>query len=120
MFYGFYFSKNKYFLQRCYNDAKEQSLRWEKILAATKDVIADKETLTFRLLDQIQQIYSLFCSRNDETPQFNRNQVEDMLDYIKEEIEFMQDVIKTSKEIMANEKKSQIAQQGSVKSISGK
>lgn len=90
-------------------------MKWEKILAATKDVIADKETITFRLLDQIQQLYGLFCKRNNESIVFDRNQINEQLDYIKNEIEFMQDVIQASNDMMMNEKKSLIAQHGSTK-----
>lgn len=90
-------------------------MKWEKILAATKDVIADKETITFRLLDQIQQLYGLFCKRNNESNVFDRNKINEQLDYIKNEIEFMQDVIQASNDMMMNEKKSLIAQHGSTK-----
>lgn len=84
-------------------------------MASTKNAIAEKETLTFRLLDQIQQLYGLFCKRGGVPVEYSRDQVEEQLDFIKEEIDYCQDVLKYAKTLMADEKKSQKAEHGSVK-----
>lgn len=93
-------------LQRSYNIAKTESLRWEKILANTKDCIAENEIVTFRLLDQIQQLYAMLTRRNGEDCVLTRYQTEEMLDYMKYEIEVLQEVVKKSHIRMAREKKS--------------
>lgn len=36
---------------------KQESLRWEKILATTKNYIAENEMVTNRLLNTINQLY---------------------------------------------------------------
>lgn len=102
-------------MQRCYNASKAECIKWAKVLANTKDCIAEKETLTFRLLDQIQQLYGLMCNRNGETPEFGRDQVDQQLDVIKNEVEFFQEVIVCSRRLQAEEKKSKVALKGSEK-----
>lgn len=73
--------------------------------------------MTRRLLDQIQQMYKLFTQRNGEEVTFKRHEVEEQLDYIKDEIETIQEIIDTSKQMMDKEAKSDIAQDGSHKSM---
>lgn len=92
-----------------------ESIKWGKVLATTKDCIAEKETLTFRLLDQIQQLYGVLCCRAGIPQIYNRNQVEEQLDMVKDEIEFFREVISNAKQLMANEKKSNVAVRGSEK-----
>lgn len=69
--------------------------------------------MTNQLLDQIEQLYALFCKRNGVPVSFERHQIEEQLDYIKDEMTFLQDVIKSAADISENEKKSVIAQNGS-------
>lgn len=83
-------------------------------MATTKDSIAEKETVTFRLLDQIQQLYRLFCRRNDLPVKFGREQVDEQLDVIRGDIRFFEDVIEHAEKLMIDEKKSRIGTHGSV------
>lgn len=92
-------------LERCYNASKAETIKWGRVLVATKNCIAEKETLQFRLLDQIQQLYGLFCARNGIEPVFRRDQVEQQLDVIKEEMEFLAEVLAKSRKVMADEKR---------------
>lgn len=85
------------------------------MLAVSKECIKDNESSTTQLLDQIQQLYALFCKRNDIPIAFERHQIEEQLDYIKEEMKYLQDVIKCAAEISENEDKSTIAQNGSIR-----
>lgn len=59
----------------------------------------------------------MFCRRNNEEPIFQRNDIEQQLDYIKEEMETLQEIIKNSKQIMEEAKKSDLAQKGTVSKI---
>lgn len=93
-------------VQRCYNASKAETIKWGRVLVATKNCIAEKETLSFRLLDQIQQLYGLFCARNGIEPEFRREQVEEQLDVIKGEMEFLTDVLTMSHKAIADEKRS--------------
>lgn len=68
------------------------------------------------LLDQIQQMYLLLCSRNCEEPQFKREQIDEQLDYIKREIEMILEIIDLARELEALEMRSDIASYGSGKS----
>lgn len=102
-------------MQRCYNASKAESIKWGRVLATTKDSIAEKETVTFRLLDQIQQMYALFCRRSGVPVKFGRDQVDEQLDVIKGEIQFFQDVIEHADKLMNDEKKSRIGTHGSEK-----
>lgn len=96
-------------LERCYNASQAETSKWARILMATKTCILDIELLSFRLLDQIQQLYGLLCARNGAERKFKREQVEEQLDYIKEEMEFLSDVLKMSHKMMADEKKAAAA-----------
>lgn len=87
-------------------------------MVATKDCIAEKETLTFRLSDQIRQLYLLFCSRNAVAPEFRLEQYEEQLDMIKDEMEFFQDVVAYSKQLMIAEEQ-RAARAGTPRSKAG-
>lgn len=91
-------------------------MQLESALASIKDIINEKEKVTFMQLDQIQQLYSLLCKRINVEPHFKRNQVEEQLDFIKKEIETIQEIIKLSNEMIANDTRSDIAECGSGKS----
>lgn len=86
------------------------------MLPATKDVIASEEMETQMLLDQIQQLYLLFCQRSGVEPKFKRNEVEEQLDFIKTEMEILTAIIKMAHEMMELETRSDIAEHGSGKS----
>lgn len=73
------------------------------MLVNTKNCIAEKETLGFRLLDQIQQLYRTLCKRNNNPPHLGRDQVEEMLDYIKLDMEFLGEILRVSKKKVAEE-----------------
>lgn len=91
-------------------------LKWEKVLPAAKDVVASQEMETHMLLDQIQQLYLLFCQRSGVEPKFKREQVDEQLDFIKDEIEILMEIIKMSHEMMEQDSRSDIAEHGSGKS----
>lgn len=86
------------------------------MLPAAKDVMASEEMETNMLLDQIQQLYSLFCQRSGVEPKLKREQVDEQLDFIKTEIEILTATIKLSHEMMELETRSDIAEHGSAKS----
>lgn len=90
-------------LEASYNASKAEVIKWGRVLVATKDCIAEKETLTFRLSDQIRQLYLLFCSRNGVSPDFRLEQYEEQLDKIKDEMDFFQEVVAYSKQLMVAE-----------------
>lgn len=116
MYIAFGGNKCKHFaLQKEYETAKENSAKWEKSLQSTKSVIVDNEFLTWRLLDQIQQLYSVLCRRNGKEVIFKRHEVEKQLDYIKDEIETIQEIIAVCKKMMEDEARSDIAENGSGK-----
>ncbi|XP_063696027.1 cilia- and flagella-associated protein 73-like [Culicoides brevitarsis] len=105
-------------LERSYSTIKQESLKWEKILATTKDHISDNELITNRLLDSINQLYRLLCKRNDVESKFLRTNPEAQLDYIKDEIEMLQKIsslahLKLHKEL----KSSSVAEKGTKSKI---
>lgn len=99
-------------LERSYAAVKQESLKWEKILATTKDYISDNELITNRLLDSINQLYRLLCKRNEVEPVFLRTNPEAQLDYIKDEIEMLQKISKLAEEKLAKEQSSSIPEKG--------
>lgn len=66
-------------------------------------------------LDQIQQLYLLLCKRNNMEPVLRRDQIEKQLDFIKNEIETIHEIIAMSREMLAIETRSDIAEFGSGK-----
>lgn len=99
--------------QKNHKKQQQQCLKLEDVLAATKSAVVEKQKQTFMHLDQIQQMYSLLCNRNGCDPKFKRDQVEEQLDFIKDEIETIQEIIDLSFEMMAIETRSDIADCGS-------
>lgn len=91
-------------------------MEWENVLPAAKNVVALEEMETYMLLDQIQQLYLLFCQRNGMEPEFKREEVEEQLDFIKTEMEIMTEIIELSHEMMEQESRSDIAEHGSGRS----
>lgn len=92
---------------------KSECLKLENVLHPTKEVIAEREKEMFMLIDQIQQMYQLLCSRNGEQPKFKREDIDGQLDYIKRELEIMVEVIEMAYEMEALETRSDIAEHGS-------
>lgn len=86
------------------------------MLASTKNAVVEKQRQAFMHLDEIQQLSALLCKRNGNDPKFKRDQVEQQLDFIKDEIETIQEIIDLANEMMANETRSDIAEDGSGKS----
>lgn len=86
------------------------------MVASTKNAIVEKRKQTFMHLDQIQQMYTLLCKRNGIDPKYKRDQIEEQLDFIKDEIVTIQEIIELSNEMLAIETRSDIAEYGSGKS----
>lgn len=91
------------FHQRNYNNAKTETLKWEKILSKAKDYIADNEKETITLIDSIQHLYQLLAKRNDEKTKLKKFDISGQLDYIRDEIEILEDIIKRAHHKMAKE-----------------
>lgn len=108
------FSKHE--LQKSYDKQQQQCLKLENVLASTKNAVVEKQRQAFTHLDQIQQLYALLSRRNGNDPKFKRDQVEEQLDFIKDEIETIQEIIELANEMMAIETKSDIAEYGSGRS----
>lgn len=98
--------------QRAYNQAKTETLKWEKTLASTKDYIAENELQTVSLIDSIQHLYTLLVRRNDDKIIFKRFDVGNQLDYIRDEIEIMEDIIRRANIKMNRETKSLLGEKG--------
>lgn len=105
-------------IQKQYEKTKDKCLKWEGILAPTKEIIAGKEKETFMMMDQIQQMYLLLCNRNGIEPKFKREQIGEQLDYIKREVDIIMEIIDLANEMTSLETRSDIAEHGS--GISGK
>lgn len=89
--------------QRNYNNAKAETLKWEKILAKAKDYIADNEKETIVLVDSIQHLYQLLSKRNDDKVKLKKFDISGQLDYVRDEIEILEDIIKRARHKMAKE-----------------
>lgn len=85
-------------------------------MAPTKDVIANKEKETFMMMDQIQQMYLLLCERNGIEPKFKREQIEEQMDYIKNEVELIVQILEMASQMVDLETLSNVAEHGSAKS----
>lgn len=90
-------------IQRNYNNAKTETLKWEKILSKSKDFIAENEKETIMLIDSIQHLYQLLAKRNDQKIRLKKFDVSGQLDYIRDEIEILEDIIKRAGHKMAKE-----------------
>ncbi|KAH8244774.1 hypothetical protein KR032_000023 [Drosophila birchii] len=75
-------------LERSYNESRVQCLKWEKILANSKDVIATGAMDKDRALDAINHLHRILCRRRD-VPIWSRGSVEDKLDVIKDEVDIL-------------------------------
>ncbi|CRK95651.1 CLUMA_CG009109, isoform A [Clunio marinus] len=90
-------------IERTYNNAKAEAMKWEITLSRTKDYIADNEKETITLMDSIQHLYQLLAERNDEKVKLKKYDISGQLDYIHEEIEVLEDIIKRAHHKMAKE-----------------
>ncbi|XP_053948024.1 kinetochore protein Nuf2-like [Anastrepha obliqua] len=102
-------------LERSYNQARSECLRWERILANAKDCVATNELNKDRALDGIRDIYRMLRRRQGRDPAYQRHEVEKELDFIKEEIEMLKAVVKECKKTRASTKP-----EGGVEKVEGK
>lgn len=102
-------------LEMNYNLAQSVAEKWEKILATTKNFISENELTTFQLIDSIGHLYNLLATRNGEEQRIESSKYEDMLDYIKDELEILQSIVEVSHSRMEKEQKSLQAEQGCTK-----
>lgn len=86
------------------------------MVPAAKKLAASQEMEVNMLLDQIQQLYLLYCQRNGVEPTFKRKDVDKQLDYIKTEMEKMRAIIDLANKMTELETRSDIAEHGSGKS----
>ncbi|XP_004523653.1 kinetochore protein Nuf2 [Ceratitis capitata] len=92
-------------LERSYNKARSECLRWERILANAKDCVATNELNKDRALDGIRDIYRMLRRRQGRDPVFQRHEVEKELDFIKDEIELLNEVVKECSKTRAGTKR---------------
>lgn len=97
-------------MQRNYNNAKAETLKWEKILAKAKDFIADNEKETITLIDSIQHLYLVLAKRNDEKVTLGKFDVSGQLDYIRDEIEILEDIIRRANHKIQKESMSMLGE----------
>lgn len=53
-------------LERSYNKARSECLKWEKIMANAKDTVAQNDLNKDRALDGIYHMYRMLCKRRSE------------------------------------------------------
>ncbi|KAH8255636.1 hypothetical protein KR038_007729 [Drosophila bunnanda] len=75
-------------LERSYNESRVQCLKWEKILAHSKDVISNGAMDKDRTLEAINNLYRVLCRRRD-VPGWTYGSVEQKLDIIKNEVDIL-------------------------------
>lgn len=102
-------------LEMNYNLAQSVAEKWEKILSTTKNFISDNELKTFQLIDSIRHLYNVLATRNGEEQRIESSKYEEMLDYIKDELEILQSIVNVSHNRMEKEQKSLQAEQGLTK-----
>lgn len=102
-------------LERGYNNAQAESLKWEKILAATKKYISDDKLKSIRLIDSIHGLYNMLIKRNGEKKIIPSENYEEILDYIKEELQILQECVRVSEAKIAKGQKSVQVEKGSAK-----
>ncbi|XP_030377382.1 uncharacterized protein LOC115626223 [Scaptodrosophila lebanonensis] len=85
-------------LERSYNQSRSLCLKWEKILAGVKDSISTNYLAKERTLDAVNVLYRLLCRRRDMEPTYMRSDVENCMDFIKEEVELLKAILKQFEE----------------------
>lgn len=63
-------------------------------------------------MDSINHLYSILVKRNQEKPKFQRFDVANQLDYIRDEIEILEDIIRRANIKMQKEDKSLLVEKG--------
>ncbi|XP_016963106.1 uncharacterized protein LOC108033332 [Drosophila biarmipes] len=81
-------------LERSYNESRVQCLRWEKILATTKDAINNSYMEKERTIDAITNLHRILCRRRDIPFFAARGDFGKLLDSIKNEVEILTEVLK--------------------------
>ncbi|XP_055838223.1 uncharacterized protein LOC129906458 [Episyrphus balteatus] len=80
-------------MEKDYNAARADCLKWEKVLADVKDCIAEDELTKKKMFDGIQLMYQDLCKRRGINPFHKKLNIEKQLDFIKDEIEILQKVV---------------------------
>ncbi|BFF94038.1 uncharacterized protein DMAD_11767 [Drosophila madeirensis] len=83
-------------LERSYNQSRSLCLKWEGILATTKDTITNSYMDKERSLDGVNVLYRTLCRRRDIQPYASRNDVEKQMDFIKSEVEILLGILQAS------------------------
>lgn len=81
-------------VERSYNESQALCFKWEKILAATKDVIAAHNMEKQRNVDAVHSLYYMLCRRRDISPDIRRRDMERQLDFIKNELDLLQELLR--------------------------
>ncbi|XP_064547641.1 uncharacterized protein LOC135434849 [Drosophila montana] len=81
-------------LERSYSESRALCLKWEKILAHTKDVIAASYLEKQRCMDAVDILYRILCKRRNIPPEVWRKNVEGQLDFVKMEMEILQELLR--------------------------
>lgn len=102
-------------LERGYNIAQAENLKWEKILSETKNYISDNKLKSIRLIDSIHGLYNMLIKRNGEKKVISPENYEEILDYIKEELQILQEIVRLSSAKIAKGQKSIQVEKGSAK-----
>jgi len=77
-------------LERSYSIARNECLKWERILDNAKECVARNDFNRDRALDGINQTYRMLCKRRNMEPVFEAiRDVEEQLDFIKTEVEIL-------------------------------
>ncbi|XP_055606034.1 myosin heavy chain, skeletal muscle-like [Uranotaenia lowii] len=102
-------------LQGQYTEAWNECLKWEKSITTSKSYMKDNEMKTNVISDAIYHLYSLISKRLGEPPKFIRQEVENQLDFIKEEIGTLQAILNIAVAKMMRDKMSVSVEKGSSK-----
>ncbi|KAH8274057.1 hypothetical protein KR044_009423 [Drosophila immigrans] len=81
-------------VERSYNESRALCLKWEKILEATKDVIAAHYLEKQRNIDAVHSLYLMLCRRRNIVPDIRRRNMGQILDFIKRELDLLQELLK--------------------------
>lgn len=102
-------------LERGYNVAQAENLKWEKILSETKNYISDNKLKSVLLIDSIHGLYNMLIQRNGEKKVISPENYEEILDYIKEELQILQETVRLSSAKIAKGDRSVQVEKGSAK-----
>ncbi|XP_055842562.1 glucose dehydrogenase [FAD, quinone]-like [Episyrphus balteatus] len=81
-------------LERAYAQTRSECLKLENIIANTKDCIIENTFTKTRIVDEIYIMYRLLCKRRGLSTVINKDEIEKLCDFIKDEIGIIQGVIK--------------------------